>query len=141
MHDLTDMEKAKLPKWARQYIENLHRDLETALGVAEKARRPGPTKVGVGHRYGHRAGDPATADYWADDDARVRFLVGPDELHDYVEVLRVPGGIQVHAGGALFVKPQVTNVLEVLVERRDMDRNLVGVFRRWMRDPKRIEKK
>lgn len=114
----TDPRFERLPKWARDRITRLEREVEDARREREEARL---------------ATDPAKSsallDAWADvpiglgKDARVRFVLGPDDGRQWadVHVLRdytTDGlAIEIMGGDGLTVRPQSSNVVVVGLTR------------------------
>lgn len=111
--------RAKLPKWARDEMDRLERELTEARRVAAQARGEKVTRVQVCPRT-HSNED--RADYYAPDHADVRFMLG-DDWQDHIDVqiddhprygpsILVRGG---HTG--INVRPASGNVVFITLEK------------------------
>jgi hypothetical protein len=93
---------AKLPKWARDRIVSLERQVETLSGAL--ADRNGEA---VGGRVQINPYSPTKLLF--SDDSLVRFSLGASDWRDYFEVRLDGVGVRVRSGGPMLILPQVTN--------------------------------
>ena len=113
----TDPREAKLPVWARTYIERLRRVAQDAERDRDEARL---------------ATNPAESDTVLDAYAsipiglgkspNVRFRLGSEERSEWIDVRthRDHEGktyVEVRSGDSLLIRPQVTNVVRIEVTR------------------------
>lgn len=100
----------KLPKWARDRISRLERQVETLQET-------------LAHRNGEASSGRIILNPY-DDDARlvfpdhtnVRFAMSDKGWRDYFEVRLKGDCIEVACGGPMIIKPHVTNVISLTPE-------------------------
>lgn len=98
-----------LPKWAQGRIMVLEMRLREAREKVEEQANPGPTRVAVNP-------DPMRddcADFWAPDDARVRFFLSDRR---WITAVLEEGQLHLLGDGPLIIRPWVSNVVTVDVE-------------------------
>lgn len=114
----TDPRLARLPKWARDRLETLERELRIARRERDEARLDTAP-----------AASSAVLDPYAEipvglGNARVRFKVGDENREEWIDAVvkvDVVSGrryLELLGGTSLRLSPQVTNVLHVEVSRR-----------------------
>lgn len=111
-----DPREGKLPRWARELLDNMRRRVQTAEATAEAARldtKP-EESTAVLYRYGDR-------DIGLGDDPTVQFRLGDQHRH-YIQCRvdrRLPYGPHVYLSGgdSIRFEPVSSNAIRVYVER------------------------
>ena len=108
-----DPREEKLPAWAREKLKEARRVAVIARREADEARlatNPDDTDVIIGRWNAIPIGLPPGE--------RVRFIVGPNRSHDWIEVHTDGDRIEVTGDRALNVHPRVSNVVRICLNER-----------------------
>lgn len=106
----TDAQLERLPKYARDEIERLRRDLQGVRRRLEAARGERKTNIIV---------DPFISATYIDDRDTVRYVLQSSEdfRNRYIEVELRGDTLKIRGSDILAIVPQAANVVDVKVER------------------------
>lgn len=105
---------AKLPKWARDEIERLHKKLEDSVGYW-RSKALAAAGEGPGAPITVRTHDDLDGELGLSDET-IRFYPDPSDRERYLEVDRTSFGIEVSSARFLGVRPTSTNRVQILFE-------------------------
>ena len=106
-----DQRFEKLPVWTKKYIECLREEIfRLTYDLNERKASEEPTKTIIDDN------SYAKLKHYLKDNVRVKFVFGPKEYRDFIEVTRKREGLQLYTGGAeIFYSGSACNMARVRI--------------------------